>query len=46
MIYYIDAMKMKRLFTKEYRTLRFDLAVIATCIIFAAIVMGLYNLLS
>lgn len=39
-------MKMRRLFTKEYRTLRFDLAVVAACVIFAAVIMGLFNLFS
>lgn len=30
---------------KDWETVKFDLCVIAACVIFAAVVMGLYNLL-
>lgn len=30
---------------KEWDTLRFDLCVVAGCVIAAAVIMGLYNLL-
>lgn len=38
-------MKKTRLRMKDWDTVRFDLCVIAACVIFAAVVMGLYNLL-
>lgn len=46
MIYYISPMKKIRLRMNEWDTLKFDLCVVAACIIGAAVIMGLYNLFS
>ncbi len=39
-------MKMIRLLMKEWETVKFDLCIVAACVIVAAVMMGLYNLLS
>jgi hypothetical protein len=46
--FYISPMKTLRylLGMKKRDAVRFDLAVVAACIIIAAVIMGLYNLLS
>ena len=44
--FYISPMKMIRLLMKEWEAVKFDLCVVAACIIVAAVMMGLYNLFS
>jgi hypothetical protein len=47
-IFYISPMKTLRylLGMKKKEAVRFDLAVVAACVILAAVIMGLYNLFS